>query len=80
VANNGGIDYAGAESPVDYPFELIPYKGNSQGISHTESTPIHVEFYTLSGLHTESPVPGGIYIRRTILSDGKVEVEKIFRE
>ena len=80
VTDDGGIDYAGAESPIDYPFELIPYKGNGQGISHTDSTPIHVEFYTLSGLHTESPVPGGIYIRRTILSDGKVEVEKVFRE
>ena len=77
VTDDGVIDYAGAESPVDYPFELIPYKGNSQGISNMASTPAHVEYYTLSGLRTESPA-SGIYIRRTIHADGKVEVEKGF--
>ena len=79
VTDDGIIDYAGAESPVDYPFELIPFKGSGQGISHSASTPKHVEYYTLSGLRTESPVPG-IYIRRTIHTDGKVEVEKVFLE
>ena len=77
VTDDGGIDYAGAESPIDYPFELIPYKGNSQGISCTPSTPKHVEYYTLSGLRAGSPTPG-IYILRTIHADGKVEVEKVF--
>jgi hypothetical protein len=76
VTDDGGISYAGAESPIDYPFELIPYKGNSQGISNTTST-THVEYYTLSGLRTESLTPS-IYIRRTIHGDGKVEVKKVF--
>ena len=79
VTDDGGIDFAGAESPVDYPFELRPFKGSGQGISHSASTPKHVEYYTLSGLRTESSVPG-IYIRRTIHTDGKVEVEKVFLE
>lgn len=79
VTDDGGIDFAGTESPVDYPFELRPFKGSGQGISHSASTPKHVEYYTLSGLRTESSVPG-IYIRRTIHTDGKVEVEKVFLE
>ncbi len=77
VTDDGSINYAGSESPIDYPFELIPYKGNSQGISNTTSTSTHVEYYTLSGLRIEYPTPG-IYIRRTIHADGKVEVKKVF--
>ena len=38
--------------------------------------PVHEEWYTLSGLKTDNPVSGQIYILRRVMSDGSVRVEK----
>lgn len=76
VADDGIINYAGSQTPLDYPFELIPYQPGAQGLCQLLSTPVEVKYYTLSGLCIENPGLG-VYIRRTVCVDGEVRIEKI---
>ena len=79
VSDEGIINYAGAESPTDYPFELIPYRNAGQGVCTPHDAPVMaIRYYTLSGQPISEP-QGGILIRRTIYSDGKVHIEKVWR-
>jgi hypothetical protein len=79
VSDEGIINYAGAESPTDYPFELIPYRNAGQGVCTPHDAPVMaIRYYTLSGQPISEP-QGGILIRRTIYADGKVHIEKVWR-
>lgn len=78
VADNGGIDYAGTEIPVDYPFELIPYLDGEQSISTLDNTDVtEVQYYTPNGQRIAEPREG-ILICRTIYTDGTAKVKKVF--
>ena len=77
VSDDGVINYAGAESPVDYAFELIPYRNAGQGVCLPHDAPVMaIQYYTLSGQPT-AKCSGGIHIRRTVYADGVIKVEKV---
>ena len=79
VTDEGIINYAGSETPIDYSFELIPYRNVGQGVHVPhDAHVIAIQHYTLNGQPTSKPI-NGIFIRRTIYTDGTVYVEKILK-
>jgi len=76
VDAGGIINYAGAATPVDYPFELIAVDEVTLGVDNTLCRcPIAVYYYSLSGVLVDAP-RSGMLIRRTVYSDGTVDVCK----
>ena len=77
VSDDGLINFAGSETPVDYPFELIPYRNGVQGMYAPNAEQVMtVQYYTLSG-HPVAKCNRGIYICRTVYADGTVKVKKV---
>ena len=77
VADDGGINFAGSEIPVDYPFQLISADDVELKLSPViADIPIAEEFYSLGGLRLDTSQPGIVLCRR-IWSDGSVTVEKL---
>lgn len=78
VTEDGTVNYAGAETPIDYPFELIPYHSGVQGVDALNATRVAtVQYYTLEGKQLSEPRKG-ILICRTIHMNGTAEVKKVF--
>lgn len=78
VTEDGTINYAGAATPIDYPFELIPYHSGEQGVDALNATRVAtVQYYTLEGKQLSEPRKG-ILICRTIYMNGTAEVKKMF--
>ena len=76
VTNDGVINFAGSEIPVDYPFELITADDISLDMQiYTTAIPFSVRYYSLEGMRLDSPSPG-IVIRHTMYSDGTVSIKK----
>ena len=77
VADDGTINYAGSATPIDYPFELVPYS-EGMGIHPATAvgTPVATTYYSLSGQRLCAPQPG-IVICRTAYADGTVSVRKV---
>lgn len=77
VDAEGTIQYAGSESPVDYPFELVPYRAG-QGIDMPSvADPVVVTYYSLDGMRLSAP-RSGLVICRKVYADGSVHVAKQF--
>ena len=76
VGADGSINYAGAPTPVDYPFELIAADDLTLGLSAPTALPLSLQYYSLGGIRLEAP-QSGIVICRRIWSDGSVSVEKV---
>ena len=77
VADDGTINYAGAATPIDYPFELVPYsEGMGLHPSRLVAVPVATSYYSLSGQRLCAPQPG-IVICRTAYADGTVSVRKV---
>lgn len=77
VSDGGVIDFAGSETPIDYPFELVAADGITLGVSSiTAATLLAEHYYSLDGVELDTPQRGIVLCRR-IWSDGNVTVEKL---
>lgn len=77
VSDGGVIDFAGSETPIDYPFELVAADGITLGVSSiTTATLLAEHYYSLDGVELDTPQRGIVLCRR-IWSDGNVTVEKL---